>query len=237
MLGVFINVLAVVVGSLVGLLLKRGIPQRVSQAMNVALGVCILYVGISGSLVGQNALVVITAVVLGVLVGTLTNIDGALNRLGTWVEGRLCPGGAKTGLAQGMVSGTLLFCVGAMAVTGSLQAGLTGDNSVLITKAVLDLVSAALLASTLGAGVALSAVAVLILQGSLVLASGWLSPLLSSGAVNEMTCAGSLIILLIGTNMMGITRVKVADYLPAILLAPLLYQLVPLWESVQKMLG
>ena len=180
---------------------------------------------------------VITAVVLGVLVGTLTNIDGALNRLGTWVEGRLCPGGAKTGLAQGMVSGTLLFCVGAMAVTGSLQAGLTGDNSVLITKAVLDLVSAALLASTLGAGVALSAVAVLILQGSLVLASGWLSPLLSSGAVNEMTCAGSLIILLIGTNMMGITRVKVADYLPAILLAPLLYQLVPLWESVQKMLG
>ena len=136
-----------------------------------------------------------------------------------------------------MVSGTLLFCVGAMAVTGSLQAGLTGDNSVLITKAVLDLVSAALLASTLGAGVALSAVAVLILQGSLVLASGWLSPLLSSGAVNEMTCAGSLIILLIGTNMMGITRVKVADYLPAILLAPLLYQLVPLWESVQKMLG
>ena len=115
--------------------------------------------------------------------------------------------------------------LGDMTVTGSIQAGLTGDNSVLIAKATLDLVSSMLLASSLGVGVLLSAGAVLLIQGGLVLLAGVVSPLMTAGAINEMTCAGSLLIVMIGTNLMGITKIKVADYLPAILLAPVIYHI------------
>ena len=112
-----------------------------------------------------------------------------------------------------------------MTVTGSIQAGLTGDNSVLITKATLDLVSSMMLASSLGIGVLLSAGTVFVIQGGLVLLAGVISPFMSTGAINEMTCAGSLLIVMIGTNLMGITKIKVADYLPAILFAPIIYNI------------
>ena len=130
----------------------------------------------------------------------------------------------------------LLFCVGSMTVTGSIQAGLTGDNSVLITKAMLDLVSSMMLASSLGIGVMLAAVSVFVIQGGLVLFAGIISPLLSAGAVNEMTCAGSLLIIMIGTNLMGITKIKVADFLPAIIFAPVIYNILPLIEYLWKLL-
>ncbi|MBQ4051662.1 MAG: DUF554 family protein, partial [Oscillospiraceae bacterium] len=138
--------------------------------------------------------------------------------------------------AEGIVTATLLFCVGSMTVTGSIQAGLTGDNSVLITKATLDLVSSMMLASSLGIGVLLSAGAVFVIQGGLVLLAGLLAPVMSTGAINEMTCAGSILIIMIGTNLMGITKIKVADYLPAILFAPVIYNLIPLvlklWDLI-----
>ena len=113
-----------------------------------------------------------------------------------------------------------------MTVTGSIQAGLTGDNSILITKATLDFVSSMMLASALGAGVLLSALSVFTIQGSLVLLAGFLAPFMSDGAINEMTCAGSILIIMIGTNLMGITKIKVADFLPAIVVAPILYILI-----------
>ena len=113
-----------------------------------------------------------------------------------------------------------------MTVTGSIQAGLTGDNSVLITKATLDLVSSMMLASSLGVGVLLSAGTVFLIQGGLVLLAGVISPFMNVGAINEMTCAGSLLIIMIGTNLMGITKIKVADYLPAILFAPVIYNVI-----------
>ena len=229
MFGVLINVLTVVVGALVGLLFKKGIPERVSKAAMIGLGVCTLYIGISGSLCGENVLIIIASVVLGAICGTLLDIDGAVNRLATKVEGKFRKEGQKTSLAEGFVSSTLLFCVGSMTVTGSIQAGLTGDPSILITKAMLDLVSAMMLASSLGAGVLLSAGSVLVIQGGLVLLAGVISPLMGPEAVSEMTCAGSLLIIMIGTNLMGITKFKVADYLPAILFAPILHNIVSLF--------
>jgi uncharacterized membrane protein YqgA involved in biofilm formation len=229
MFGVFVNVLTVTVGSLVGLLFKKGIPERVSNAAMIGLGVCTLYIGISGSLCGANTLIIIAAVVLGAICGTLLDIDGAINRLAVKVEGKFQGVGQRGALAEGFVSATLLFCVGSMTVTGSIQSGLTGNHSILITKATLDLVSAMMLASSLGAGVALSALSVLVIQGGLVLLSGVIAPLMSAGAINEMTCAGSLLIVMIGTNLMGITKFKVADYLPAILFAPILYNIIALF--------
>ena len=227
--GVAVNVLTVIVGALVGLLFKKGIPEKVSRAAMIGLGVCTLYIGISGSLGGENVLIIIASVVLGAIVGTLLDIDGAINRLGEKVERKFSKDAKRGSLAEGFVSATLLFCVGSMTVTGSIQSGLTGDHSILITKATLDLVSAMMLASSLGAGVLLSAVSVLVIQGGLVLLAGVIAPFMSVGAINEMTCAGSLLIVMIGTNLMGISKFKVADYLPAILFAPIIYNLVALF--------
>lgn len=229
MLGVCINVITVILGSSIGLLFKKGIPERVSSAAMVGLGACTLYIGITGSLQGENVLILIASVVLGAIVGTLLNIDGGINRLAEKAESRFRKSGTDISIAEGIISATLLFCVGSMTVTGSIQAGLTGDSSILITKAMLDLVSSMMLASSLGVGVLLSAIAVFIIQGGLVLLAGFLSPLMSPGAINEMTCAGSLLIIMIGTNLMGITKIKVADYLPAIVFAPVIYNVISLF--------
>ena len=229
MLGVFINVITVVVGSLIGLLLKKGIPEKVSKAVMIGLGACALYIGISGSLCGENVLILIAAMVLGAISGTLLNIDGAINRLAESVENKFRKNGGKASIAEGLVSATLLFCVGSMTVTGSLQSGLAGDHSILITKAMLDLIASIMLASSLGVGVLLSAGSVLVIQGGLVLLSGAIAPFVNEGAINEMTCAGSLLIVMLGTNLMGITKIKVADYLPAIVFAPIIYNIVALF--------
>lgn len=222
MLGVIINVITVIIGSCIGLLFKKGIPERVSHAAMIGLGACTLYIGISGSLCGENVLILIASVVLGIIVGTILNIDSAINRLANAVETKFKKSSGNISVAEGLISATLLFCVGSMTVTGSIQAGLTGDNSVLITKAMLDLVSSMMLASSLGVGVLLSAIAVFLIQGGLVLLAGLIAPLMTVSAINEMTCAGSLLIIMIGTNLMGITKIKVADFLPAILFAPLI---------------
>ena len=231
MLGVIVNVITVIIGSVAGLTLKKGISEKVSNAAMTGLGACTLYIGISGSLLGENVLILIASVVLGVITGTLINIDGAINRLANKVETRFKKDGKGVSIAEGLVTATLLFCVGSMTVTGSIQAGLTGDNTVLITKAMLDLVSSTMLASSLGAGVLLASVSVLVLQGAIVLLAGFIAPFMSVGAINEMTCAGSLLIVMLGTNMMGMTKIKVADFLPASLFAPVIYNVVELVKN------
>lgn len=226
MLGVIVNVLAVLLGGGVGLLFRKGIPERVSQAVMTALGICTVYIGISGSLCGENVLILIAAMVLGTITGTLLGIDRGINKLAEMTEKKLRKDNGKVTVAEGFVSATLLFCVGSMAVTGSLQAGLAGDNGVLFTKSAIDMVAAMMMAASLGVGVMLSSVCLLVYQGSIVLLAGLIAPFLSTGAVNEMTCAGSLLIVLIGTNLMGITKIKVADMLPAILYAPVIYHVI-----------
>ncbi|MBE6648130.1 MAG: DUF554 domain-containing protein [Ruminococcaceae bacterium] len=232
MLGVIVNVITVIIGSSIGLLFKKGIPERISNAVMIGIGACTLYIGISGSLCGENVLILIASIILGAIAGTLLNIDGAINRLALKVESRFKKEGANVSVAEGIITATLLFCVGSMTVTGSIQAGLTGDNSILITKAMLDLVSSMMLASSLGIGVLLSSVAVFVIQGGLVLLAGLISPLMSTGAINEMTCAGSILIIMLGTNLLGITKIKVADFLPAILFAPVIYNIIPLFEKL-----
>lgn len=228
MLGVIVNVITVIFGSSIGLLFKKGIPERVCTAAMTGLGTCTLYIGISGSLCGENVLIAIASVVLGAITGTLLDIDGAINKLAKTVEAKFNHRGKGVSIAEGLVTATLLFCVGSMTVTGSIQSGLTGDNSVLITKATLDLVSSMMLASSLGFGVMLASVSVLVIQGALVLLAELIAPLMSTAVINEMTCTGSILIIMIGTNLMGITKIKVADFLPAILFAPVIYNIVNL---------
>ena len=236
MLGVIVNVITVIIGSSIGLLFKKGISEKVSKEAMVGLGACTLYIGISGSLVGKNVLILIASVVLGAIIGTLLNIDGAINKMAAAIENKYKKSGSNVSVAEGIITATLLFCVGSMTVTGALQAGLTGDNSVLITKAMLDLVSSMLLASSLGIGVLMSSVAVFAIQGSLVLLAGLIAPIMSAGAINEMTCTGSILIIMIGTNLMGITKIKVADFLPSIFLAPIIYNIVQLCEKLYNLI-
>ncbi len=227
MTGVLVNTLTVIIGSTIGLVFKKGIPQRVSDAVMTGLGLCTIYIGIDGALAGQNVLITIASMVLGAIVGTLIDIDLAINNLGSWVENRFS--GKKNGkvsIAEGFVTASLLFCVGAMTINGSLNAGISGDNGLLYTKAMLDLFSSSMLAASLGLGVMLAAAFVFGFQGLLVLFAGILAPVLTEAAIAEMTCAGSLIIVALGLNIIGVTNIKIANYLPAIAIAPLLCWLI-----------
>ena len=230
MLGVIVNTLTVLLGSTVGLVFKKGIPEKVSRAVMLAIGLCTLYIGISGTLKGENTLVLILSMVFGAAVGTLLDLDGLISRLGGAVERRFSREGGHVSLAEGFVTASLLFCVGAMTIVGSLNAGLRGDNEMLYTKSLLDLISSCMLAVSLGAGVLFSSVFVFVFQGALVLLARVLAPALTDAAVAEITCAGSLLIVGLGLNLLGLTKLKVANYLPAILFAPLfvwLFTLLP----------
>jgi uncharacterized membrane protein YqgA involved in biofilm formation len=230
LLGVLVNTGAVILGSLLGLLFRKGIPQRVSSAVMIGLGLCAVYIGIDGALEGENVLIVIASMVLGGIVGTLLDIDGGINRLGKWVETRFQHHeGDNASAAQGFVTASLLFCAGAMTINGAIEAGIQGDDTIFFTKATLDFFSSIMLSAGLGIGVMLSAAFVLVFQGLLVLLAGVIAPVLTPFAVAEMTCTGSLIMIAIGTNLMGISKIKVADYLPGILFAPVICMIVNLF--------
>lgn len=221
MLGVIVNTVAVLLGGSIGTICKKGIPERISNTVMVGVGLCVVYIGIDGALAGENTLVLIISMVLGAIVGSLIDIDGKLDKLGKFVEKKFSKN-QNGSVAQGFVTGCLLFCVGSMTVVGSLNAGLLGDNQMLYTKSLLDLISSTMLAETFGFGVILSAVFVLVFQGSLVLLSGLLQNLLNSAAIAEMTCVGSVIIIALGLNLTGISKFKVANFMPAIIFAPIL---------------
>ena len=222
MLGVLVNVGTVLIGSLVGLLLKRGIPEKVTEALMTGIGLCTVFIGISGALQGENTLVLILSMAIGTVIGTLLDIDKQLNRLAAYVEARFKQKDGQVTVAEGFVTASLLFCVGAMTIVGSLQAGLTGDCETLYTKATLDLISSCVLAASLGIGVLLSDIFVFIFQGGLVLLAGLIAPFLTDYAIGEMSCAGSVMIIALGLNLIGVTKIKVANYLPVILIPPVL---------------
>lgn len=215
MSGVFANVATVIVGSLVGILLKKAIPKSLSDILMQGLGLCTLFIGVQGAMKGQNTLIMILSVVIGTVIGTLLKLDDRLNRLGSYLEARFKKGDGGPSLAQGFVTSSLVFCVGAMTIVGSLNAGLYGDNKMLYTKSLLDLVSSCVFASTLGFGVTLSALFVLVFQGLLVLIAGFAAPLFSDVLIAEMTCAGSILIIGIGMNLIGCAKIKVMNMLPS----------------------
>lgn len=222
MLGTIVNTLAILLGCGIGLLLKRGINAKVTDAIMKGISLCVIYIGIDGMLEGGKTLAVIIAMALGAAIGTLLDLNGKMEKLGKVIEGRISGGGA--GIAQGFVTASLIYCVGAMAVVGSLQSGLNGDHSMLYTKALLDGISAMVLTASLGAGVGLSAASVFVYQGGLTLLAGLIAPVLSDEVVAEMTCVGSILIAALGLNMLGVTKLNVMDYVPAIFIViPLCY--------------
>jgi uncharacterized membrane protein YqgA involved in biofilm formation len=221
--GVLVNTLAVIIGSLLGLSLRRGIPEKITRAVMTAIGLCTLYLGISGALAGKNAIIAIVSLVLGAALGTWLDIDGAIRRLGDWVGLKLKrPEQPGKAIGEGFITASLLFCVGSMTIVGSLNAGLLNDHTMLFAKSVLDFISAIMLSVSLGVGVLLSAAFVLIFQGAIIVLAQFLRPVLNSAAVAEMSCVGGILILAVGLNLLNITKIKAADLLPALIFAPLI---------------
>ncbi|GEA31891.1 DUF554 domain-containing protein [Clostridium diolis] len=223
MLGTIVNSLAIIGGCLIGLIVKGRLTEKISSTIMNGLALCVLYIGISGALKGKDTLQIIICIALGALIGEIIDIDRRLNDLGNMIERKINGkrknnSNDKISISEGFVTSSLLFCVGAMAVVGSLESGLQGNNSTLFAKSILDGVSSIIFASSLGGGVMLSSIAIFIYQGSITLLAGGLSTILTDNVISNMSAVGSLLIVGLGFNMLGISKIKVANLLPGIFL-------------------
>lgn len=212
MLGVLVNFGAVALGGILGTLLRGGVPEKYRALIQQGLALCVLVIGISGAIETHSALLLIISIVIGCVIGALIGIQSGVEKLGAWAQGKF----KKGGFAEGFVSATLLFSIGSMAVVGSLDAGF-GDSSTLLAKSVIDGVSALIIASTFGIGAACAAVPMTVYQGAIALMAVWVKPYMSDIMINEMSAVGSVLIMALGFNMLGIVKIKVADMLPAML--------------------
>lgn len=237
--GTLVNAAAILAGSLLGMLLtwlaghfstllpagSTLLAERLKTIIMQGVALCVMYLGISGCLEGNNSLIAILSMVLGALIGELLDLDKRMRSLGDWVQKRtehLVTNGGQASISEGFVTASLLFCVGAMAIVGALQDGLTGDHSTLFAKSLLDGISSIVFGASLGLGVAFSAVAILLYQGSISLLASFLQPYLGDAVIAEMTCVGSLLIVALSLNMLGLTKTKVMNLVPAIFLPILL---------------
>jgi len=236
-LGTIVNAGAIILGSLVGLLLKNGITERYKNILMQAIGLAVVMIGISGTLQGMYMVLdtgkldrlyimtMIFSLVIGSLIGEALNIEKALENLGNRLQKRFSNSGGS--FAQGFVTSSLIYCIGAMAIMGALEDGLMGNHSTLFAKAILDGVSAIVLSATMGIGVLFSSVPVFIYQGAITLLAGTLKPLLTPEVISQISVVGSVLILGIGINILEIKRIKVGNMLPAIFI-PLIYYAITL---------
>ena len=220
-LGTIVNAAAIFLGGAAGLLLHKGISQKLHERVMEALALGVILIGLSGALKSEKILVIILSLAAGSAAGALLSIDDGFHRLADKISGRLVGPDKQVGFASGFVNASLLFCAGAMAVTGALQDGFTADHSVLFAKSLIDGIAAMLMASALGSGVLFSALPVFLYQG-LFTVLGIFSASFFAASATEMGAVGSLLLVPIGLNMLGITKIKVMDMLPAIFL-PILF--------------
>ena len=216
LLGSLVNSAAIILGGSIGLALKKGLSDRIASAVMNALALCVLYIGVSGMLKGENILITILSMVFGTLVGEWIDLDKKINQLGDEIESRVSSENKEHSVSNGFVTASLLFCVGAMAIVGALQSGLTGNHDTLFAKSLIDGIAAIVMASSLGIGVLLSAGLILVYEGGITLFANVLAPLLTDSVINEMTCVGSLLIVGLALNMLKLTNLKIMNYAPAV---------------------
>lgn len=226
MTGTLLNVVTVLIGAAVGTALGARFPERIRQTVMAGLGIMVLVVGVGMALPG-NALVVLMSVLVGGILGELLDLDGRLTALGQWLEARVARDGDAGRFTRGFVTASLVFCVGPMTILGSIQDGLVGDYRLLAIKSLLDLFAALAFASTLGIGVGFAAVTVLLVQGGLsllaiVFGSSLGAPARDTPWIVQMTAAGGAVVIGISLLLLDLKRVRVANFIPAILIAPLI---------------
>jgi uncharacterized membrane protein YqgA involved in biofilm formation len=239
LLGTLINALLIIVGTIIGRLLKN-IPENMKQTVMYAIGLAVTVIGLQMGFESGQFLIVIISLVLGAVIGEWIDLDFQLNRFGQWLESKVGKNkkGENISIAQGFVSATLIFVIGSMAVIGSLDSGLRNDHDLLIVKGLIDGFTSIILATTLGIGVLLSAVPVILYQGTIALFATQISRFIPEQAlalfIQEMTATGGVMIVAIGLNMIGLTKIRVANLLPGILVVAIVvtiayqFHLVPL---------
>ncbi|MBE6905048.1 DUF554 domain-containing protein [Marasmitruncus massiliensis] len=239
-MGTVVNAIGVILGGLIGLLIRRGLPEKVEQTAMKLLGLSVLIIGLNGvitamitvgsdgKLSSSGSLLLIASIVIGGVLGECWDLDGKLVRGGKWIEQKF----GKEGFAKGFINASLVFCVGAMAIVGSLADGLSGDSSILFIKTMLDFICSVILGSTLGFGVIFSFIPVVLYQGAITLFAGVLSPLISDSLLGSICMVGYTIVLCIGINFLEFTTIRTANLLPA-LLVPVIYEIMkPLLHAI-----
>jgi uncharacterized membrane protein YqgA involved in biofilm formation len=218
-LGPVVNALVIVVFSLAGTFLIKGIPERIEDIIKKATGLSVVFIGIRGAFDNEKILLLIMSMVAGAIIGEFINIDKWMNKLGQWAEKKLAlknAAGAEGNFSKGFVSASILFCTGSMAIVGAMQSGLQGDHQTLFAKSVLDGSMSLVFSASLGLGVAFSALPVLLYEGGIALVSLLIRDNLSTEVIREMSAVGSLIIAAIGFNFLGVKEIKVANLIPAV---------------------
>ncbi len=216
MFGTIVNTIAIVVGGLIGLLFGQAFPEKIKKTVIQGIGLAILLIGGSMALQTKNPLVIISSLVLGGIIGEWVDIELRLQNLGQWMERRFAKKGQGTGFTKAFVTTSLIYCVGAMAIMGSLESGLNGNHNILFAKSMLDGITALIFASSMGIGVLVSALPVFLYQGAITIAAGLLQGILSAQVIAEMSATGGLLILGIGFNILELKEIKVGNLLPAI---------------------
>lgn len=224
MIGTFVNVGAILLGSVLGILIKKRIPERVTDTLLKGMALCVILVGISGAIKFNSLILIVISIAIGGIIGEIIDFDRHLNNLGDKAQKRFSKNDKNSTFSEAFVTSSLLFAVGSMAIIGSLQDSL-GNHETLFTKAMIDGITALSLSASLGIGVAFSSVIILVYQGVMTLGASFLTPLLTDAVLNDMTAAGSLLILATGLNMLKITKIKVVNYIVAMFI-PLIWFLI-----------
>ncbi len=231
MLGTFVNTFAIVVGSLIGLAFSRFIPTKTTDTLIHGVAFAVMLIGLKMAWKEDNFIVLICSLAFGGLIGELIRIEDRINGLGKWLEQRFS--GSGKSISKGFIATTLLYCVGSMALVGSLESGLTGNHDTLFAKSVLDGLGSIIFSASLGIGVLFSAASVFIYQGCITLGASFLKQFLTGPVISQMSAVGGLLIVAMGFNMLDIVKIKVANLLPAIFLPLVYFMLVQLfrWAS------
>ena len=217
--GVLINAAAVAAGGVLGTLGGRLMPEKMKQTVLAATGLVSIGIGISGAIGSSNQLIPILSLVIGSVIGELLHIEDGVTRAGDWLQKRFGKSGSIT---EGFVTGSLVFAAGAMAVMGALESGLKSDHTILMTKSIIDMAGSVAFAGSLGIGVAFSALSVLVLEGTVTLLASLLTGVLTDAVITEISVTGSLIIIGVALNVLGLTKLRIMNMTPALLLPILL---------------
>lgn len=228
-LGTVINTLAIIVGGILGVLFGKLINERIRNTLCIACGICVMFIGLSGALegmlsvtdgniVGKNSMLLVGCLCIGAFFGELINIEDAFERFGEWLK--IKTGNSKDAkFVDGFVSASLTVCIGAMAIVGSLKDGIEGDISILVTKAVLDLIIILVMAGSQGVGCIFSALPVAVFQGSITALSTLIKPIMTPLALSNLSFVGAVLIFCVGINLVFGKKVRVANLLPSIVVA------------------
>lgn len=214
--GTIVNTLSIILGSLIGISLKNKFIKEKSNAIMGALGLCIIIIGLQGVIQYQEPLKLIVSLTIGVLIGEVLDLDNQINRFARMLE-KGFSNSEEGKFAQGFVGASILFGVGAMAIIGSIQSGLESNETILYTKSLLDFISSIVYASTFGWGVLFSSFVIFLYQGSITLLSSFVAPLLNEIVIKDVSAVGSVLVMAIGLNMLNMTKLKLANFLPSIL--------------------